>query len=284
MSSRRTFIKSASGATALSLLVPGLTHASASEDPDAREGEDGEPFRLGLAGYTFVKFKLDPALEMMKKVDVRWLCIKDFHLPMKSSAEEITAFHAKLKEAGVTGYGVGPIYMKTKTAIDEAFDYAKRVGVDLIVGIPETSDLPYVEQKVKEYNIRYAIHNHGPGDKVYPNALTINGYIKDLDPRVGMCFDIGHNMRYGNDPIADFTKYHKRILDMHLKNVTSATGDGTTNELGRGVIDIPKMVKALRKVKYSGVCALEYEKDMSDPLAGIAESVGYFRGVLDATR
>lgn len=91
------------------MLAPGLTHASVSEDPNAREGKDNEPFRLGLAGYTFVKFKLDPALEMTKKVDVRWLCIKDFHLPMKSSAEEIAAFHAKLKEAGVTGYGVGPI-------------------------------------------------------------------------------------------------------------------------------------------------------------------------------
>lgn len=252
--------------------------------PPTPVDETGEPFRLGLAGYTFVNFKLDPALEMMRKVDVHWLCIKDFHLPYKSTTDEIAAFHAKLKESGVTGYGVGPIYMKTHEAIDQAFDYAKRVGVDLIVGIPETTDLPYVEKKVKEYNIRYAIHNHGPGDKVYPNAITVYNYIKDLDPRVGLCFDIGHDMRYGNDPIADIQKYHKRIFDLHLKNVTAATGDGKTNELGRGVINIPLLVKTLRKVKYTGVCALEYEKDMKDPLAGIAESVGYFRGVLDASR
>ena len=280
MTSRRTFIKGASGAAAFSLLAPGLAQAGETRVVH----EEDEPFRLGLAGYTFAKFKLDPALEMMRKVDVHWLCIKDFHLPMKSSAEEIAAFHAKLKESGVTGYGVGPIYMKTRPEIDAAFDYAKRVGVDLIVGIPEPADLPYVAQKVKEYNIRYAIHNHGPGDKLYPNAVTVNDHIKDLDPRVGMCFDIGHNMRYGNDPIADFAKYHKRIFDMHLKNVDAAKHEGKTNELGRGVIDIPKLVSTLRKVKYSGVCALEYEKDMSDPLAGIAESVGYFRGVLDATR
>jgi len=203
---------------------------------------------------------------------------------MKSTAEEITAFHAKLKESNVTGYGVGPIYMKTREAIDQAFDYAKRVGVDLIIGIPNPEDLPYVEQKVKDSNIRYAIHNHGPGDKIYPNAITINGYIKNLDPRVGMCFDIGHSMRYGNDPVADLEKYSKRIFDMHLKNVTSATHDGTTCELGRGVIDIPAIVKTLRKIKYSGVAGLEYEKDMKDPLAGIAESIGYFRGVLDSTR
>lgn len=281
MTNRRLFIKKASGSVALSLLGTGLAQADASTTPVA-PAED--TFRQGIAGYSFVHFKLDESLAMMRKTNIQYLCIKDFHLPMKSTAEEITAFHAKLKESNVTGYGVGPIYMKTRKAIDQAFDYAKRVGVDLIIGIPNPEDLPYVEQKVKDSNIRYAIHNHGPGDKIYPNAITINGYIKNLDPRVGMCFDIGHSMRYGNDPVADLEKYSKRIFDMHLKNVTSATHDGTTCELGRGVIDIPAIVKTLRKIKYSGVAGLEYEKDMKDPLAGIAESIGYFRGVLDSTR
>jgi sugar phosphate isomerase/epimerase len=281
MTNRRLFIKKASGSVALSLLGTGLAQADASTTSVA-PAED--TFRQGIAGYSFVHFKLDESLAMMRKTNIQYLCIKDFHLPMKSTAEEITAFHAKLKESNVTGYGVGPIYMKTREAIDQAFDYAKRVGVDLIIGIPNPEDLPYVEQKVKDSNIRYAIHNHGPGDKIYPNAITINGYIKNLDPRVGMCFDIGHSMRYGNDPVADLEKYSKRIFDMHLKNVTSATHDGTTCELGRGVIDIPAIVKTLRKIKYSGVAGLEYEKDMKDPLAGIAESIGYFRGVLDSTR
>lgn len=220
---------------------------------------------------------------MMKKTDVHYLCIKDFHLPYNSTAEQITAFHQKLKEADVTGYAVGPIYTKTQQDIDNAFDYAKRVGVDLIVGIPNHEELKYVEQKVKEYNIRYAIHNHGPEDKLYPNATSVYNLVKDLDPRVGLCFDMGHNKRDNQDPVADLGKYGKRIFDIHLKNVTAATKDGKTCELGRGIIDIPAFVKMLRKVKYAGSCSLEYEKDMKDPLAGIAESVGYFRGVCQAS-
>ncbi len=267
---------------AISLLGSGLASAAEASNP-AKSTE--ETFRQGIAGFSFLHFKLDEALAMMRKTDLHYLCIKDFHLPLNSTDEQIAAFHAKLKESNVTGYGVGPIYMKTRAAIDQAFAYAKRVGVDLIIGIPNVEDLPYVEQKVKEYNtIRYAIHNHGPGDKIYPNAITIMGYIKDLDPRMGLCLDIGHSTRYGNDPIVDLEKYSKRIFDMHLKNVTSATHDGTTCELGRGVIDIPAVVKTLRKIKYSGVAGLEYEKDMKDPLAGIAESIGYFRGVLEASR
>ncbi len=240
-------------------------------------------FELGVAGYSFVHFGLDESLAMMKRMDVRYLCIKDFHLPFASSDAEIAAFHEKLAASGVTGYAVGPIYMtKSRTEIDNGFEYAKRVGVKTIVGIPNKEDLEYISSKTAAYDIRYAIHNHGPEDKLYPNATSIFELVKDLDPRMGLCFDMGHNMRDGQDPIRDLERYHKRIFDIHLKNVTGATKDGTTCELGRGVIDIPKFVETLRKVGYEGKCSLEFEKDMKDPLAGLAESVGYFRGVLDA--
>lgn len=152
----------------------------------------------------------------------------------------------------------------------------------MIVGIPMHEDLEYLETKVKEYDIRFAIHNHGPEDKLYPNATSIMNLVKDLDPRIGMCLDIGHNMRDGKDPVADLKKYSKRVFDMHLKDVNAAEAKGRMIELGRGVIDIPAVVSMMRKVKYSGVCSLEYEKDMKDPLAGIAECIGYFRGVADA--
>jgi inosose dehydratase len=241
-------------------------------------------FKLGMAGYTFVNFNLDQSLEMMKKTDVHYLCIKDFHLPLTSTPEQITAFHEKLAKSGVTGYAVGPIYMKTTQEVDNAFAYAKRVGVKLIIGVPNTELLPYVDKKVKEYDFRYAIHNHGPDIALYPNAVSIYSAIKDLDPRIGFCFDMGHDRRNGDDPVADLQTYAKRIFDIHLKNVTAASKEGKTCELGRGVIDIPAFVDMLRKVKYEGSCSLEYEKDMKDPLAGIAESVGYFKGVCDASR
>lgn len=277
MNSRRTFVKKGiAGLVAGSII-------SLPENSNAAPAKKEDTFKLGMAGYSFVHFKVDEALEMMKKTDVHYLCIKDFHLPYNSTAEQITAFHQKLKDAGVTGYAVGPIYTKTHQEIDNAFDYAKRVGVDLIVGIPNHDDLKYVEQKVKEYNIRYAIHNHGPEDKLYPNATSVYNYVKDLDPRVGLCFDMGHNKRDNQDSVADLGKYSKRIFDIHLKNVTAATKDGKTCELGRGIIDIPAFVKMLRKVKYQGSCSLEYEKDIKEPLAGIAESVGYFRGVCQAS-
>lgn len=246
--------------------------------------ETGEKFKIGMAGYTFVKFDLDKTLETLQKADVHYLCIKDFHLPFKSTDAEIDAFHAKLKEKGVTGYAVGPIYMKTEDEIDNAFEYAKRVGVKLIVGVPNVELLPYVDKKVKEYGYNYAIHLHGPDIKLYPDAEDVWNHVKDLDPRIGMCLDIGHDTRNGKDPVKDLKKYKSRVFDIHIKDVTGTTKLGYSLEIGRGVIDFPAFVKMLRKVGYTGVCSLEHEKDMTDPFMGIAESIGYFRGVIATTK
>ena len=246
--------------------------------------ETGEKFKLGMAGYTFLKFDLDKTLETLKKMDVHYLCIKDFHLPLNSTDEQIAAFKTKLKENGVTGYAVGPLYMKSEAEIDRAFEYAKKAGVKLIVGVPNYDLLPYVDKKVKEYGFNYAIHLHGPDIAIYPDADDVWNHVKDLDPRIGMCLDIGHDTRAGKDPVADLKKYISRVFDIHLKDVTGKTKLGYSIEVGRGIIDFPAFVKMVREVKYSGVISLEHEINMTDPFMGIAEDIGYFRGIIRATK
>ena len=296
MTSRRFFFKQASLGLAAAVSVPALiTGTAGAQQAEAATGKPRDTFRLGIAGFTFNKFKLDQTLEMLKKVDVHYLCIKDFHLPLKSTAEEVAAFHEKCKSFGVTGYGVGPIYMGSEEEVNAAFAYAKLVGVKTLVGVPfkmvekkRTASpelLKLISAKVQEYDIKYAIHNHGPDmPELFPNAESGIDLIKDMDKRVGLCLDIGHQFRDGKDPVKAIADFADRIHDVHIKNVTEATKKGSGIELPRGAIDFPAVVRALRKSNYSGVCSLEYEKDMADPLLGIAESIGYFRGVMDATR
>jgi sugar phosphate isomerase/epimerase len=282
MITRRNFVKKAGAG----LLTIGAIPLAGSELYGKTTGHSAkdELFKLAIAGYSFVRFDIDQSLAMMQRMDVHYLCIKDFHLPLDSNEAQIAEFHAKLASKGVTGYAVGPIYMKSEAEVDRGFAYAKRTGVKLIVGVPNYELLPYVDKKVKEYDFHYAIHIHGPDIKTYPNAKDVIDHVKDLDPRIGMCLDVGHDMRDGFDPIDDLKKYAHRVFDMHIKNVTAASKEGKTCEMGRGVINIPALVRMLRKVKYSGACSLEFEKDMNDPLAGLAESIGYWRGVADATR
>ena len=259
--------------------------------PDPQPGaETKELFKIGVAGFTFAQIKkdgkadLDKALETLVKADVHYLCIKDFHLPFNSTDEEIADFHKKLKNKNITGYAVGPIYMKSKKEVDDSFEYAKRVGVKLIVGVPDYELLPYIDEKVKEYGFHYAIHIHGPDIKEYPDADDVWENVKNLDPRIGMCLDIGHNLRNGKDPVKALEKYHTRVFDMHLKDVTGDTRLGYSVEVGRGIIDFPALVKMMRKVKYDGVISLEHERNMDDPYMGIAESIGYFRAIIKATQ
>jgi len=201
-------------------------------------------------------------------------------MPMDSTQEQIDSVIGKFRDAGITVYTLGVIYMKTKEAVDQAFEYARMAGVRMIVGAPDYELLNYVEGKVRQYDFRLAIHNHGPDNPLFPNATDIWNHVKDLDPRMGICLDIGHNMRDGEDPAADIIRYGKRLYDVHIKDVDQGNKEGKTVEIGRGIIDIPGVVAALRKIKYNGRCSLEYEKDMNDPLAGIAESIGYWKGVM----
>ena len=292
MITRRSFFRETGLGLAAATAAPALFTVSA-QAQQAAGGKD--PFFIAIAGYTFNKFKLEQTLEMMKKVDVQYLCIKDFHLPLNSTEEQIAVFHETCKSFGVTGYGVGPIYMGSVDEAKRAFAYAKRVGVKVVVGVPfEMKDnkrvssvalLSAIDGLVKEYDMKYAIHNHGPDmPDLFPSAESAIALVKDLDKRIGLCLDIGHELRDGKDPADAILKYGDRLHDLHVKNVSAANKSGGSVQMPRGKIDIPAVVRALRKVGYTGACSLEYEKDMDDPLLGIAESIGYFRGVVDATR
>jgi len=239
------------------------------------------PFELGIASYTFRKYNLDDTLRMTRRVGIKNIAFKSFHLELDASDEEIKQTVQKVKEAGLNLYGGGVIYMREPEEVDNAFEYAKKAGMKTIIGVPDPDRLDVIDSKVKEYDIQVAIHNHGPGDETYPTPESIYTRIKDLDPRIGICIDVGHTQRIGADPVADTERFFDRILDVHIKDVSEASPEGKECEVGRGVIDIPGILKVLVKKGFTGMASFEYEKDPEDLLPGLAESVGYVRGILD---
>jgi sugar phosphate isomerase/epimerase len=235
-----------------------------------------------VASYTFRAFGLDDTLTMTRRLGLKRISFKSFHLPLEASPEEIRAAVRKVEAAGLELYAGGVIYMRTEAETRQAFDYARAAGMGIIVGVPNHELLPLVVKLVREYDIRVAVHNHGPTDKVYPTPESAYTRVRDLDSRIGLCIDVGHTRRSGIDPAAVAVRFADRLLDVHIKDVTAATEKGTTCEMGRGVVNIPAFLRALISTGYSGTVSLEYEKDEKDPLPGAAESVGYLRGVLAA--
>ena len=276
--SRRHFLQ-VMGVGAAFLASTGRSSAQASS---AGIGQKKRKFELGLASYTLREFNLADTLAMTKRVGLKYICFKSMHLPLDSTPAQIQDTVQKVKDAGLILYGGGVIYMNNEKEVDRAFDYAKEAGMKVIVGVPKPELLSLVNDKVRQYDIKVAIHNHGPTDKVYPTPSSIIEKINNLDKRIGLCIDIGHTMRAGIDPSVPARKYADRLLDLHIKDVSEANRNGQAVEMGRGVIDIPEFFRTLISIGYDGKASFEYEKDAKDPLPGLAESVGYARGVLAA--
>jgi sugar phosphate isomerase/epimerase len=275
---RRTFLK-VSGAGFMAAQAPAIF---AGEHKAGSESNRVElPFELGVASYTFREFSLDETIEMTNRLAIKKLCLKSMHMPLDATDEEIRNSASKVRNAGIDLYGAGVIYMTNPEEVDNAWRYAQAAGLKVIVGVPEHDLLDRCNQKVKETGILLAIHNHGPGDDRYPSPESVYQRVKGLDPGVGLCIDIGHTVRIGLDPIKETSRFMDRVLDIHIKDEDKADETGNTCEIGRGVIDIPGFLKMLLKEKYSRVVSFEFEKDGDDPLPGLAESVGYVRGVLD---
>lgn len=257
----------------------------AADAPAAMAADPLRGLKLGIATYSFRKFNLEETIKGIQRVGVKYVSIKDFHLPMKSTAEQRKETVAKFKAAGITPLSVGVVTLpKDEAVCRAAFEYARDCGVPVMVANPVPEALPTVEKLVKEFDIRIAIHNHGPEDKRWPTPNSAIDAIRNMDGRIGICIDVGHTARAGVDPAKAILDFADRLFDLHIKDISDVKGKGASAELevGRGVLNLKAMLAALLKIKFAGHVGLEYEKDPADPIPGIAESVGFIRGVTAA--
>lgn len=272
MRNRRDFLRNASLAT----IAPALASFA---EPAPHGTVSG--INLGIAGFSFNHYQsdIDKAIEVLKQVDIRHITLKNFQLPYDASAGDADRIMSRFRNAGIQVYGLGVIYMKTAEDVDMAFAYAARAGAGMIVGSPLPELLKRAESRARETRIRLAIHNHGPEDKVYPDIDTIERHIRDLDPLIGICLDIGHTFRCGHNPAKMLRQFSNRVIDMHIKDVTVQKPDGESTTPGRGVLPLREVLEAIKSTRFGGICSLEYERP-GDPAMGIAESIGYLRGLL----
>jgi inosose dehydratase len=276
--SRRSLIKtSALAAGALPFVrFGGGTAAAASDGDDPWRG-----LKVGVASYTLRKLPLDAAIKAIRRLDLNYVSIKDFHLSLKSTAEERKAVGQKFKDAGITPLSCGNITMENNEAnVRQAFEYARDTGIPTIVCSPHPDSMPILDRMVKEFNIRLAIHNHGPEDKRFPSPYDVWKAVQAYDARIGLCIDVGHTARAKVDPAEAILKCRARLYDMHFKDIGSTQPNGQTIEAGRGVLDLKAILRATLKIQYKHLVSFEYEKDADDPVPGLAETVGYVRGLL----
>ncbi|MBV9500937.1 MAG: sugar phosphate isomerase/epimerase [Acidobacteriaceae bacterium] len=239
--------------------------------------------KLGIASYSFRKFKREQAIQMTKQLGTPYLNIKpDAHLPLNSTPEEIAAAKKEFDEAGIVLVGCGTVYFlkDDEAEMRRNFEYAKRVGFPLIVAGPTQVTLPKLEKFVKEFDIKVAVHNHGPEDKYFPTSQSVLKIVKDLDPRMGCCIDIGHTARTGVNVVDAIAEAGPRLLDMHIKDLEDPATKESQVPVGAGKLPIAGVFKQLINMKYAHCVNLEYEIDADNPMPGMQKSFSYMRGVL----
>ena len=248
-----------------------------------QSGGAPSPIRLSLASYTFRNFTRAQLIAFMRQLRVTGLNAKDVkdHLPMDPAAE--AAALADYAAAGIQLHAAGAIYFPKDDDSDirAKFDYCKRAGIRVIVaGDPAPATLPRIEKFVREYDIRIAIHNHGPEDKIFPSPLDVLKAVKDMDPRIGCCIDVGHCVRAGADVVEAIHAAGPRLFNVHMKDLTSFTSKESQVAVGDGKMPIRAIFQALIAIHYPGWVDLEYEVHGDDPMPGVSSSFAYMRGVL----
>ena len=282
---RRSFLKFAAlGAVGAAFTKPDAVRAALAtgRPPVALPPTEDVGVKLGVASFSLRNFSREKAIEMTKALGTRYINLKSVHLPYDASPSEIAAARAEVDAAGLHIVGGGLITFETDTddGVRKYFDYAKAAGMPVMVSTCHPGVLPRVEKFVRQYNIKIAIHNHGPEDKDFPSPYDVLKAVKGMDPRIGLCIDVGHTVRTGTDVVRAVVDAGPRLLDMHVKDLRDLKVMESQCIVGEGKIPIVEIFRQLRAMRYAGYVNLEYEIDAADPLPGMKQSFAYMRGVL----
>jgi sugar phosphate isomerase/epimerase len=243
-------------------------------------------FKLGVASYSLRKFNRTQCIAMVKQLNTLYINIKEFHLLLRSTPDEIVVARKEFQEAGLIILGGGNIsfLLDDDADIRHKFEYAKLAGMPIIVCAPTAQTLPKLERFVKEYDIKIAIHNHGRTDKHFPTPQSALKFVNNMDPRCGLCVDVGHTAETGVDVVDSIRQAGSRLLDVHIKDTSDLADASKQTPVGEGKMPVAAIFRQLTQMNYQGGVMLEYEVDENDPLPGMAKSFAYMRGVLAGMR
>src|SRR5437879_10617270 len=278
--SRRDFARAGAIAAAALAAAPSDVFALTQQHVPAADS----PIRFGVASYTFRNFTRAQMIAFLKQLNVLALNAKDVKDHLPTDAQQEAAALADYAAVAIKPHAAGTIYFPKDEDADirTKFEYCKRAGIAVIVaGDPAPETLPRIEKFVKEYDIRFAIHNHGPEDKLWHSPLDVLKAVKNMDPRMGCCIDVGHTVRAGTEVVQAIHEVGARLFNVHMKDLTSFQSKESQVAVGEGIMPVKKIFEALGAIKYKGFVDLEYEIHADDPMPGVIGSFAYMQGVME---
>jgi sugar phosphate isomerase/epimerase len=275
-SNRRRFISKLASTTVAGMAAGGLGSASPLlQKAFAKEERPAHGLKLGIQLYSLRAFPVEKALEHAKKLGFEQVEFYGGMLPLDASARQIDAMKERVGKLGMTisAHGVNP-FGKDAAANRRTFEFAKALGIRNITADPDPESFDSLNDLVQEFDIRIAIHNHGPRHR-YNKAVDVLQAIEGRDERIGACADLGHYIRSGEQATDVIRLLKGRLYGIHLKDFAEMKADAKGVILGKGHLNVPAVFNALLQVGFpeDGALSLEYEENPQDPIADIRECV-----------
>lgn len=275
LSTRRDFLR-ASGAAVAGLAV--------ARPLIAEPNDEFGGFTLGMQSYTFRKFNLEQALKRTHDLGLKYVEFFNGHVPITNDESKIKAVKKLCGDYGITPVAFGvESFTKDHDANKRKFEFGKALGIKTLSADPTPDSFNSLDKLVEEYKISIGIHPHGPSGRGlhrWYSAEIIMKAVKDHDPLIGTCLDTGHLIRAAQmgkklDPAAEVRVMGARNFGIHLKDHDNVAKHDVI--IGRGVLNVPEVLKALREVKFGGYISIEYEYHEDDPSPDVKQCIAVFK-------
>jgi inosose dehydratase len=267
---RRTFLRTTAAACSAATLGP----AAVAKEP--------LPLTLGIQLYSLRGFPVEKALDHARGLGLTQVEFYPGMFPISDDAAAIAAMKQQVADRDLTisAHGVNR-FTGDAAANRKLFEFAKAAGVKTITADPDPESFASLDELVKEFDIRVAIHNHGPRHR-YNKALDVLTAIEKHDERIGACADLGHFIRSGERPTEVIRLLKGRLYGIHLKDFAEMQAKTKGVILGQGHLDVPAVMEALVAVGFpaDGALSIEYEENPKDPIAELQQCVAVARAAL----
>ena len=263
--SRRDFV-TASTALALGAYGFGRTFALRADEPETPDPYRGLP--MGIQSYTLRNFDTEQAIRHIQGLGLKRAELYTKHLATNAKPEQIAAVKARLAEAGIrmNAHGVHN-FTANHDQNRQLFEFARAAEIGTITANPQPDAFDSLDKLVEEYQIRIAIHNHGPG-ALYDGLKNVQERVKDRHPLIGACVDTGHTLRSGENPVDWVLELGPRVYALHIKDVAEKQAKTHDVIIGQGHLDVVGIFRAMKEVEFpaDGVISMEYEANPQNPV------------------
>jgi inosose dehydratase len=248
--------------------------------------DDYAGFRVGVQSYTFRKFSFTQAVGKIQKLGLKYVELFRGHVAADSTAEKLNAAKALLKDSGITPLAFGvERFTKNHDANKKLFEFGKNLGVSYFSADPDPDSFESLDKLCEEYKIGIAIHPHGPSGKGFHRWYKAEGIlkaVKDHHALIGTCLDTGHLIRSAQlgeplDPVQQIQVMGARNHGLHLKDHDNAKKEDVIFGDPKGKLDVPGVLKQLKKEKFAGYVSIEYEAKPDEPTKDVEECLAYLK-------